>query len=185
MDRYRSVGHLVPGRTERINNLHYFRFIYYLSLNDVLFWKMTRFALLHPSMTHSWRMSRRLSRSCVTLPLKVSPWKYCLTLNRSVAQRGLGTTVIDHLWRDLKTAVGRRHPWNLRHLEHLAKEEWSKIPVERCNKLIDGYGKQWLSVIFSIDTFLTLKPWLFQYLMMWNNMAFRRNCNCDTINKQK
>ena len=34
---YRSVGHLVPGRTERINNLHYFRFIYYLSLNDVLF----------------------------------------------------------------------------------------------------------------------------------------------------
>ena len=37
-DQYRSVGHLVPGRTERINNLHCFRFIYYLSLNDVLFW---------------------------------------------------------------------------------------------------------------------------------------------------
>lgn len=23
-DLYRSMGHLVPGRTERINNLHYF-----------------------------------------------------------------------------------------------------------------------------------------------------------------
>ena len=69
-DRYRSVGHLVPGRTERINNLHYFRFIYYLSLNDVLFRKMTRFSLLHPSMTHSWHMSRRLSWSLDTLPLK-------------------------------------------------------------------------------------------------------------------
>ena len=39
--------------------------------------------------------------------------------------------LIEHLWRDLKTAVGRRHPSNLRHLEQMAKEEWSKIPVER------------------------------------------------------
>ena len=49
--RYRSVGHLELGRTERINDLHYFRFIYYLSLNNVLFQKMTRFSLLHLSMT--------------------------------------------------------------------------------------------------------------------------------------
>ena len=93
----RSVGHLVPGRTERINDLHYFRFIYYLSLNDVLFWKMTRFSLLHPSMSHSWRISRRLSRSRDTLHLKAGPWKYCLTLNRSVAQRGLGTTALEEV----------------------------------------------------------------------------------------
>ena len=71
VDRYWSVGHLVPGLTERINNLHYFRFIYYLSLNHVLFWKMTRFSPLHPSMIYSWRMSRRLSRSRDTLPLKI------------------------------------------------------------------------------------------------------------------
>ena len=47
---------------------------------------------------------------------------------------------IEHLWRDLKTKVGIRHPSNLRHLEQLEKEEkeWSKIPVERCKKLIDG-----------------------------------------------
>ena len=29
---------------------------------------------------------------------------------------------IEHLWRDLKTTVGSRHPSNLRHLEQLAKE---------------------------------------------------------------
>ena len=46
---------------------------------------------------------------------------------------------IEYLWRELKTAVGRRH------LEQLAKEEWSKIPVERCKKL----RKRLISVIFS------------------------------------
>ncbi len=37
-----------------------------------------------------------------------------------------------------QTAVGRRHPSNLNDLEQFAKEEWSKIPVERCKKLITG-----------------------------------------------
>ncbi len=55
---------------------------------------------------------------------------------------------IEHLWRDLKTAVGRRHPSNLNDLEEFAKEEWSKIPVERCKKLIHGYRKRLISVIF-------------------------------------
>ena len=56
---------------------------------------------------------------------------------------------IEHLWRDLKTAVGRRHPSNLRHLEQLVKQEWSKIPLERCKKLIDGCRERLISVIFS------------------------------------
>ena len=46
---------------------------------------------------------------------------------------------IEHLWRDLQTAVGRRHPSNRKALEQFAKEEWSKIPVEKCKKLILGY----------------------------------------------
>ena len=37
----------------------------------------------------------------------------------------------------------------MRNLEQLAKEEWSKIPVERCNKRIHGYRKRLISVIFS------------------------------------
>ena len=122
-DRYRFVGHLVPGRTERINNLHYFRFIYYLSLNDVLFRKMTRFSLLHPSMTHSWRMSRRLSQSRDTLFLKAGPWKYCLTLNQSVAQRGLGTTGLSY------TVIIPSHDKNLsyRDIDNIADDVFGHL----------------------------------------------------------
>ena len=50
---------------------------------------------------------------------------------------------------DYQLIVGRRHPSNLRHLEQLAKEEGSKMAVERCKKLIDGYRKRLISVIFS------------------------------------
>ena len=48
---------------------------------------------------------------------------------------------IKHLWGDLKTAVGRRNPSNLGELEQFAQEEWAKLPVERCRKLIHGYKK--------------------------------------------
>uniref|UniRef100_A0A8C5MLE8 Transposase n=1 Tax=Leptobrachium leishanense TaxID=445787 RepID=A0A8C5MLE8_9ANUR len=56
---------------------------------------------------------------------------------------------IEHMWRDLKIAVGKRRPSNKRDLEQFAKEEWSKTPGERCKKLIDGYRKWLISVIFS------------------------------------
>ena len=49
-----------------------------------------------------------------------------------MAEMSLDLNPIAHLWHDFKTAVGRRHPSNVRDLEQLAKEEWSKIPVERC-----------------------------------------------------
>ena len=38
---------------------------------------------------------------------------------------------IEHLWGDLKTAVGRRHPSNLGELEQFPQEEWAKLPVQR------------------------------------------------------
>ncbi|CAJ0928228.1 unnamed protein product [Ranitomeya imitator] len=56
---------------------------------------------------------------------------------------------IEHLWRELKMAVWRRHPSNIRDLEQFAKEEWSKIPAEHCKKLIDGYRKQLVAVILA------------------------------------
>ena len=49
---------------------------------------------------------------------------------------------VEHLWKDLKIAVSRKHPSNLKDLEQFAKEEWSKIPVERCRKLADGCKKR-------------------------------------------
>ena len=56
---------------------------------------------------------------------------------------------IEHLGGDLKTAVGRRHPSNVGELEQFAQEEWSKLPVVRCGKLIHGWRKRLTAVISS------------------------------------
>ena len=49
---------------------------------------------------------------------------------------------IKSFWRDLKTAVGRRHPSSLGELEQFAQEEWAKLPLKWCRKIIDGYRKR-------------------------------------------
>ena len=49
---------------------------------------------------------------------------------------------IEHLWRDLKMAVHRRLPSNLIELERYCKEEWAKLPKERCAKLVASYSKR-------------------------------------------
>ena len=36
---------------------------------------------------------------------------------------------IEHLWKELKLAVWRRHPSNLKHLEQFDQEEWANLPV--------------------------------------------------------
>ena len=41
---------------------------------------------------------------------------------------------IEHLWRDLKMAVHQRSPSNLMKLERSCKEEWEKLPKNRCAK---------------------------------------------------
>jgi hypothetical protein len=48
---------------------------------------------------------------------------------------------IEHLLRDLKTAVQRRSPSNLTELERICREEWEKIPKYRCAKLVASYPK--------------------------------------------
>ena len=56
---------------------------------------------------------------------------------------------IEHLWGDLKTVVGRRHPSNLGEIEQFAQEEWAKLPVERSRKLIHGFRKHLAADILS------------------------------------
>lgn len=56
---------------------------------------------------------------------------------------------IEHLWKELKLAVGRRHPSNLRELEQFAQEERAKLPVETCRNLIQSYRKGLIAVIAS------------------------------------
>ncbi|KAK3512236.1 hypothetical protein QTP70_001090 [Hemibagrus guttatus] len=43
---------------------------------------------------------------------------------------------IENPWRELKIRVMARRPFNLKELELIAKDEWAKIPVETCKKLI-------------------------------------------------
>uniref|UniRef100_A0AAZ3RFJ0 Tc1-like transposase DDE domain-containing protein n=1 Tax=Oncorhynchus tshawytscha TaxID=74940 RepID=A0AAZ3RFJ0_ONCTS len=44
---------------------------------------------------------------------------------------------IEKPWKELKTAVHKCSPSNLTELELFCKEEWEKISVSRCAKLID------------------------------------------------
>uniref|UniRef100_H2MNT5 Tc1-like transposase DDE domain-containing protein n=1 Tax=Oryzias latipes TaxID=8090 RepID=H2MNT5_ORYLA len=54
---------------------------------------------------------------------------------------------IEHLWTELKHAIWRRHPSNLRQLEQFAHEEWAKTPVDRCRRLIDKYRNRFIAGI--------------------------------------
>ncbi|MGH0140137.1 UNVERIFIED_CONTAM: hypothetical protein FKN15_010181 [Acipenser sinensis] len=54
---------------------------------------------------------------------------------------------IENLWYDSKIAVHQRNSSNLKELEQFCLEEWAKIPVARCAKLIDTYPKRLAAVI--------------------------------------
>ncbi len=54
---------------------------------------------------------------------------------------------IEHLWRDLKTAVHQRLPSNLTELERIWKEEWQRIPKSRCEKLVASFPKRLMAVL--------------------------------------
>ena len=54
---------------------------------------------------------------------------------------------IDMLWHDLKKAVHTRHLKNIAELKQFCKEEWSKIPPDRCAGLILNYRKRLVEVI--------------------------------------
>ena len=43
---------------------------------------------------------------------------------------------IEHLWRDLKIALQRPSPSNLKELKRICREEWEKLPKYRCAKLV-------------------------------------------------
>jgi hypothetical protein len=51
------------------------------------------------------------------------------------------------LWYDLKIAVHQQNPFKLKELEQLCLEEWAKIPVARCAKLIETDPKRLAAVI--------------------------------------
>ena len=54
---------------------------------------------------------------------------------------------IEHLWGDLKMAGHRRFPSNLMELERCCKEEWAKLPKDRCAMLVASYSERLEAVI--------------------------------------
>jgi len=65
---------------------------------------------------------------------------------------------VEHLWKELKNAVWRRHPSNLRQLEQFAHEEWAKTPpVNRFRCLIDSYRNR-LNAIIALKGFKLRVP---------------------------
>ncbi|KAK3542039.1 hypothetical protein QTP86_011342 [Hemibagrus guttatus] len=54
---------------------------------------------------------------------------------------------IEMLWHDLKKVVHARKPSNVAELQQFCKDEWAKIPPQRCNRLTASYGKHLIAVV--------------------------------------
>ena len=54
---------------------------------------------------------------------------------------------IEMLWHDLKKAVHARKPSNVAELQQFCIDEWTKIPPQRCNRLIASYRKCLIAVV--------------------------------------
>ncbi|KAK3565204.1 hypothetical protein QTP86_001015 [Hemibagrus guttatus] len=57
--------------------------------------------------------------------------------------------LIEMLWHDLKKVVHARKPSNVAELQQFCKDEWAKIPPQRCNRLIASYQKRFIAVVAS------------------------------------
>ncbi|KAK3506739.1 hypothetical protein QTP70_021775 [Hemibagrus guttatus] len=55
--------------------------------------------------------------------------------------------LIEMLWHDLKKVVHARKPSNVAELQQFCKDEWAKIPPQRCNRLIARYRKRLIAVV--------------------------------------
>ncbi len=54
---------------------------------------------------------------------------------------------IEMLWHDLKTVHSCSKPSNVTELKQFCKEEWAKIPPQRCERLIARYHKRLIAVV--------------------------------------
>ncbi|KAK3511348.1 hypothetical protein QTP70_004529 [Hemibagrus guttatus] len=60
------------------------------------------------------------------------------------------------LWHDLKKVVHARKPSNVAELQQFCKDEWAKIPPQRCNRLIASYQKRLIAVVAAKDAAIQL-----------------------------
>ncbi len=55
--------------------------------------------------------------------------------------------LIEMLWHDLKQSFHALKPSNVAELEQFCKEEWAKIPPQRCERLIASFRKRLIAVV--------------------------------------
>eukprot|EP01116_Phalansterium_solitarium_P023587 TRINITY_DN8354_c0_g1_i7.p1 TRINITY_DN8354_c0_g1~~TRINITY_DN8354_c0_g1_i7.p1 ORF type:complete len:123 (+),score=22.16 TRINITY_DN8354_c0_g1_i7:856-1224(+) len=55
--------------------------------------------------------------------------------------------VIEHEWAQLDRRVAAHRPRTVADLERSVKQEWDKISIEECNRLIDGLRPTMLAII--------------------------------------
>ena len=51
------------------------------------------------------------------------------------------------MWHDLKKAVHAWKPSNVAELQQFYKDEWAKIPPQRCKRLIASYRKRLVAAV--------------------------------------
>ncbi len=51
------------------------------------------------------------------------------------------------LRHDLKQSIHAQKPSNVAELKQFCKEEWDKIPPQRCDRLIASYHKRLIAVV--------------------------------------
>ncbi len=61
--------------------------------------------------------------------------------------QSLNLNPIEMLWHDLKQSIHARKPSNVAELKQFCKEEWAKIPPQRCERLIASYHKRLIAVV--------------------------------------
>ncbi len=58
-----------------------------------------------------------------------------------------GLNPIEMLWHDLKQSIHAWKPSNVAELKQFCKEEWAKIPPQRCERLNASYRKHLIAVV--------------------------------------
>ncbi len=61
--------------------------------------------------------------------------------------QSLDLNLIEMLWHDLKQSFHARKSSNVAELKQFCKEEWAKIPPQRCERLIVSYRKCLIAVV--------------------------------------
>ena len=54
---------------------------------------------------------------------------------------------IENLWGDIKDAVHEEKPKNAEELWNVVQSSWARIPVKRCQKLVDSMQQRCKAVI--------------------------------------